>query len=112
VAQYRYDGLGRRIRKYTPDSGDWVVEDVYYNASWQILEVRRAGGVSRSGDPLSEPAVASDTYEQYVWSLRYVDAPVLRDRDSDADGDPDDGDGDFRTGRSAPCRYWIVARHG
>ena len=22
---------------------------------------------------------------QYVWDLRYIDAPVLRDRDSDAD---------------------------
>lgn len=27
---------------------------------------------------------------QYVWSLRYIDAPVLRDRD--ADGDSETGD--------------------
>jgi len=48
-----------------------------------MLEVRKADGVTRSGDPLSEPSVASNVYEQYVWSLRYIDAPVLRDRNAD-----------------------------
>jgi RHS repeat-associated protein len=90
VAEYRYDGLGRRIRKYTDKSGDnWTVREYYYNVSWQTLQIDkdtedRTGGV--------EPAVADVLNEQYVWSLRYVDAPILRDRDSDSDGDPDDGD--------------------
>jgi len=87
VAQYRYDGLGRRIRKYTPDGQDWTVEEFYYNAASQLLEVRKAGNVSRSGTPPPEPAVASTIHEQYVWSARYIDAPVLRDRDVDAGGD-------------------------
>jgi RHS repeat-associated protein len=90
VAEYRYDGLNRRIRKYTDKSGDnWTVREYYYNVSWQTLQIDketedRTGGV--------EPAVADALNEQYVWSLRYVDAPILRDRDSDSDGDPDDGD--------------------
>jgi len=48
--------------------------------------------VTRTGNPLGEPALATTLQEQYVWSLRYVDAPILRgrdteNRDSDADGD-------------------------
>jgi len=65
---------------------------------------RRAGGVSRTGDPPSEPAVAATVHEQYVpramlriWSARGtcpvrigIDAPILRDRDSDGDGETGD----------------------
>jgi RHS repeat-associated protein len=85
VAEYRYDGTNRRIRKYTDKSGDdWTVREFYYNASWQALEVSkdtkaRVGGV--------EPDLAAPAYEQYVWSARYIDAPVLRDRDNDQDPD-------------------------
>ena len=31
--------------------------------------------------------VATTVHDQYVWSLRYIDAPVLRDRDTAAGGD-------------------------
>ncbi len=85
VAEYRYDGLARRIRKYTDESGDnWTVREYYYNRAWQVLEVRkdtrtRSGGV--------EPNVATTVYEQFLWSRRYIDAPVLRDRDAAAGGD-------------------------
>jgi RHS repeat-associated protein len=85
VAEYRYDGTNRRIRKYTDKSGDdWTVREFYYNASWQALEVSkdtkaRVGGV--------EPDLAAPAYEQYVWSARYIDAPVLRDRNNDQDPD-------------------------
>ena len=92
VAQYRYDGLSRRIRKYVADGSDWTVTEYYYNAGWQLLETRRAEDVERTGAPLAEPALSSTVQEQYVWSQRYIDAPVLRDRDSDSDGDPEDGD--------------------
>ncbi len=44
----------------------------------QFLCVRKATQVTRSGDPLSEPAAASAVSRQYVWDLRYVDAPVVR----------------------------------
>ncbi len=87
VAEYRYDGLNRRIRKYTPDASNWTVTEYYYNAAWQVLEVRREDGVSRSGTPIPEPAVSATVHEQYVWSARYIDAPILRDRDAGADGD-------------------------
>ena len=44
---------------------------------------------TRQTDPdaslLPEPGLAGTLYEQYVWSQRYIDAPVLRDRDADAD---------------------------
>ena len=82
VAEYRYDGLGRRIRKYVPDGEDWTVTEYYYSAGWQVLEVRRDDGKSRS----SEPTLATTLREQYVWSPRYIDAPILRDRDNAAGG--------------------------
>lgn len=87
VAEYRYDGLGRRIRKYVPDGGNWTVTEYYYSAGWQVLEHRRDGGRTRSGDPLSEPTLATTLREQYVWSPRYIDAPILRDRDNATGGD-------------------------
>ncbi len=63
----------RRIDK-TGESD--VTYDCYYNVAWQLLEVRK-GGVAYP-------------YEQYVWSARYVDAPVLRWRDTDTDNDVDE----------------------
>ena len=62
----RYDGLNRRIRKVAKGTPD-VAYDYFYNASWQVLEERKD----------------ADVYCQYVWSARYIDAPVLRDRDAD-----------------------------
>jgi RHS repeat-associated protein len=49
-----------------------VTYDYYYNDSWQVQEVRKGG----SGNP----------YEQYVWDIRYVHAPVCRFEDHDTDG--------------------------
>ena len=51
IAEYRYDGLGRRIRKYTdPVTGNWTVREYYYNSAWQVLEIRKETK-SRSGTP-------------------------------------------------------------
>ena len=72
VATYRYDGLNRRIQKVVEGSPD-VTYDYYYNESWQIVEVRKDSDT----DPL----------EQYVWDIRYIDAPVVRFRDGNTDGD-------------------------
>jgi len=69
VATYEYDGLGRRIRKTVGETTD----DYYYDEAWQVLEVRRGG----APDPLG----------QYVWDVRYVDAPVVRFHDGNTDGD-------------------------
>jgi len=69
----RYDGLTRRIQKIVEGSPD-VTYDYYYNEAWQCLEERKT------------PAGGSTTvYAQYVWDIRYIDAPVLRWRDSDND---------------------------
>jgi len=54
-----------------------ITYDHYYNESWQVLEVRRS-------DHTSGP------YEQYLWDIRYIDAPVLRWQDGNDDGDADD----------------------
>jgi len=77
----RAGGLHRRIRKVVAGDPD-VTYDYYYNTSlgrhslgvggWQVLEVRK----DSNADPL----------KQYVWDLRYIDAPVLRWRDADTDG--------------------------
>jgi RHS repeat-associated protein len=47
--------------------------DYYYNESWQVLEEREDGGEN----PL----------DQYVWDIRYIDAPVVRFHDGNTDGD-------------------------
>ena len=70
IAEYRYDGLDRRISKAIA-GGDTF--HYYYNENWQVLEVTKG----------------SAAYEQYVWDARYIDAPVLRWRDannSEVDG--------------------------
>ncbi|MCX6996373.1 MAG: hypothetical protein NTV49_04650 [Kiritimatiellaeota bacterium] len=70
IATYRFDAANQRIAKLlgtNPTSPD-TSYDYYYNNSWQLLETRKN----------------SNLYEQYVWSVRYLDAPVLRDRDADA----------------------------
>ena len=69
TATYKHDGTNRRIRKFLPaEGGDAnVTYDYYYDFQWRLVEVRKNG----SGSP----------YEQYVWSPRYIDAAVLRDRD-------------------------------
>jgi len=83
--QSTYDGLGRRTKTFINTSAplDQTYDEFlhfYYNSGWQIVETRRAD--SENGPPDSEnPEV------QYVWSRRYVDAPVLRDENlSDGSG--------------------------
>ena len=61
----------------------------YYNAGWQILETRKATSENTEPETLN-PEV------QYVWSLRYIDAPILRDENGNADGDCTDDPGDER----------------
>jgi RHS repeat-associated protein len=71
VATYSYDGQNRRIRKVVEGDPD-VTYDYYYNERWQVVEVRKGG--------------SANPYEQYVWGLQYVDAPVVRFQDSDTNG--------------------------
>jgi len=72
-ATYRYDGLHRRVRRIVVGfDGNSTPHDIYYNRRWQMLEVRRFGDTV--------------AYEQYLWDVRYVDAPICRWHDADNDG--------------------------
>jgi RHS repeat-associated protein len=71
IAEYEYDGQKRRISSTTGVSP--VTDDYFYNSGWQLIETRTADD--------------ADPAEQYVWDLRYIDAPVLRFQDGNTDGD-------------------------
>ena len=74
VAEYRYDGTGRRIEELTDfdESGTpQTVTHYYLDSSDQVLE-------ERSGSPTANPQSLIPSY-QYIWSPRYIDAPILRD---------------------------------
>ncbi|MCG3180448.1 MAG: hypothetical protein BIFFINMI_02809 [Phycisphaerae bacterium] len=81
IAEYQYDGANRRLVKLIPDGANWDRTDFYYNTNWQILEERYDAGLA------DKVTVATTVHVQYVWSQRYIDAPVLRDRDTVAGGD-------------------------
>ena len=52
VLKCEYDGLSRRIRKYTDKSGDdWTVREYYHNSGWQALEVRKEVKSRAAGEP-------------------------------------------------------------
>ena len=82
----------------------------FYNSGWQELE-SRVSSSENTGPESLQPQY------QYVWSQRYIDAPVLRDKNTDADGLCDDeriyylGDANFNvttlvnTGGDALERY-------
>ncbi len=73
VAGYQYDGANRRIEKaFADDTG----VEYFYNHDWQMLEER---AVDDEG--------TATAVNQYVWSARYIDVPVLRFHDANADGD-------------------------
>ena len=78
----QYDGLNRRTVRKMEFMATEAYQHFYYNASWQILEMRP----DSSGNPPED----ADPYYQYVWSARYIDSPVLRDRNADADGETGD----------------------
>jgi hypothetical protein len=86
IARYEYDALNRRTKEFinadTDDDFD-SFRHFYYTFGWQLLETR----LSESEN--DEPEDIQPEY-QYVWSMRYIDAPVLRDKNTDDDGECDD----------------------
>ena len=70
IAEYSYDGIKRRVTKTLP-SGETT--DFYYNNKWQMVET-----VTDDGETTS--------FDQYVYSPRYIDSPIVRFHDGDADG--------------------------
>ena len=47
-------------------------------------------GLLDAADQEDEDTPATDVKVQYVWSARYIDSPVLRDRDADSDTETGD----------------------
>jgi hypothetical protein len=64
--------------------------DYLYNESWQVLEERTGTFESLEGEGRARGTPAETLAVQWLWDIRYVDAPVLRWRDADAD--PQTGD--------------------
>ena len=79
VAEYRYDGRNYRITKLLPNASNWDRTDYYYNEGWKCLEERTAANQE------DKDTVAASARYQYVWDIRYIDAPVLRWRDINGD---------------------------
>jgi len=77
LAEYEYDGLGRRVVKTLYDGtegpGPLETRHFYYSAAWQVIEER------------VDTSTAAD--RQFIWGIRYVDDLVLRDRDATTGGD-------------------------
>ncbi|NQT40548.1 MAG: RHS repeat-associated core domain-containing protein [Planctomycetes bacterium] len=87
VAEYEYDARNSRVLKLTYESGILdETRDFYFNEHWQCLEerVEPSSGSSSSGGSLASAE------RQFLWGLRYIDAPVLCDRDTTGDGTLDE----------------------
>ena len=87
VARYEYDGTNRRAKAHVdsqapanPDGIDaW--RHFYYTSDWQVLETRRTTSAENDAPDGLPPEV------QYVWSVRYVDALIRRDKNEDGTTD-------------------------
>ena len=73
VAEYEYDGTNRRVEKEVAGASH---AHYYFNHDWQLLEERFVDE--------EDELLASN---QYVWSVRYIDAPIVRFHDGNGDGD-------------------------
>jgi len=99
VLKCEYDGLGRRTKKHINTSSplDQTYDEYqhfFYNAAWQILETRLSESENTGPETLQPeyqyvPGRASLPWLDR-WSVRYIDAPVLRDVNTDSDDLCDD----------------------
>ena len=95
LTEYSYDAMSRRISE-----NDGTETDLYYSASWQVLE-EQIGGV---------------TTESYVWSPVYIDAMIARDGDTDGNGSLDERlyvlhDANFNVTGSVDTSGTVVERY-
>ena len=80
VADYEYDGLGRRTvkRTFTPSGLPDESRHFYYTHDWRLLEERvEVSGKKPWLGPIDR---------RYVWGLRGLDDLVLRDREEKGSG--------------------------
>jgi len=88
VAKYEYDGDGRRIKKHidseSPGSPNGIdrYEHLFY-VGVQLVETRHTETLAAGPESL-QPKY------QWVYSPRYIDAPILRDENTDQDSLCDD----------------------
>jgi len=107
VAEFEYDGTGRRVLKIydsqSPGSPDGVDAcEHYLHSGQQVIETRQddlEGGEAPVADSI-EP-----TY-QNVWSPRYIDSLILRDADADNNSETGDLGG---TGSGLEQRVFYLA---
>jgi len=86
IAAYEHDGAKRRIEKVvTAEGGGPTHAHYFYNHEWQLLEERLVDE--------EDELLASN---EYVWSPRYIDAPIVRFHDANGDGDLLDLDDNIR----------------
>ena len=82
VAVYQYDGQGRRIAKIVRQvDGEEVTyqrTDYLYNEQWQVLEERADPFDDLEGEGGARETPAETPNVQWLWDIRYIDAPVLR----------------------------------
>jgi RHS repeat-associated protein len=78
-AEYQYDALHQRIVKLIPNGSAWNRTDYYQNGISQVMEERAATALA------NKTTVATVPSFQWVWDLRYQDAPILRDQNKDGD---------------------------
>jgi len=81
VAHYRYDGLGRRIRKITYDANEDEVSDTrYLYDGWRCIEERDEND-------------SDELRARYIYGALYIDEPLRMYRDTNEDGAfTDEGD--------------------
>ena len=72
--------MKKHLDSQSPSSPDGIDAYIhyFYNDQWQVLQTRDTTTES------DQPQSLQPEY-QYVWSLRYIDAPILRDKSTDAD---------------------------
>jgi len=83
-AMYEYDGMNRRVKTHVDSDstgGPDTWRHVYYTNDWQLLETRRTA--SAENDP---PETLQPEW-QFVWSVRYIDALIRRDKNTDGTTD-------------------------
>ncbi len=79
IVEYRYDASHRRITKLIfHDNGEdpdtWDRTDYYYSAAWQVLSEYYEADVADA----DKDDVVTDLKYEYIWGIRYIDAPIVR----------------------------------